>query len=127
MAHLLRFVAEFLRAFTRPDLFLRLFLSFVSIKIMQLTPRGERIMAIVGIVAMINFLSFFIIALCIGGDAVNGQVENGSYFLGSRGKLIEVDRGVYLYSYIHVVSVFVTHASVFVAPLALRMTGQFRR
>lgn len=93
---------------------------------MPLTSRGERIMAVVGGAAIVNFVSFFVIALCIGGDALNGGVENRTYYLRNHRLVTEVDPSVYWYSYIHGVSVIVTHASVFVALIVLRMTGQYR-
>jgi hypothetical protein len=94
---------------------------------MQLLSRGQKILTAVGIIAVVNFTAFFVIALCLGGDAINGRVENGVYFLSSHGKATEVDRGVYIYSYIHAVSVWITHASVFLALLVLKWTGQFKR
>lgn len=54
---------------------------------------------------IVNFLAFGIIAICIGGDAVNGEVVDGRYFLSSKGKLTQVSKAVFQYSYCHTVSV----------------------
>jgi hypothetical protein len=52
-------------------------------------------------VAILNFLSFFVIAVYLGGDASNGRVVNGHYFLGSHGHYTEVTATVFHYSEVH--------------------------
>src|SRR3954447_23946789 len=49
----------------------------------------------------------------LGGDALNGRVEAGRYYLGSHGRLTEVSRDVFTYSWWHPISLMVTQ------PLAL--------
>ena len=56
-----------------------------------------------------NFTIFIIVSLLLGGDAVNGHAENGRYFLDSHGKLTETSHAVFIYSKIHVYSLFVSH------------------
>ena len=75
--------------------------------IVMLFKRWEKI---VFIVAIVNFAVFVIVALRIGGDALNGTVENGHYLLYSHGTYTEVSHGVFLYSQIHASSLLVTHA-----------------
>ena len=58
---------------------------------------------------MINFAAFYVVALCIGGDAVGGKVEDGKYYVSSHGKYTEVSESVYRYSRLHTYSVWVTH------------------
>jgi hypothetical protein len=65
------------------------------------------------VIGFVNFAAFFVIALLLGGDAINGQFENGHYYLANHGVLTEVSKGIYFYSYVHAASIFVTH------PLAL--------
>ena len=65
---------------------------------------------------VLNFLAFVIVAVAIGGDAVNGKTIGGHFYLGCHGKLTEVSEAVYAYSLWHVRSVFATH------PLAM-LTG----
>jgi len=62
----------------------------------------------IGIVAIINFLSFVTIAEFLGGDAVMGHMAAGHYFLGYHGKMTEVSRAVFQYSLWHSLSVVVT-------------------
>jgi len=54
--------------------------------------------------ALVNFVTFWIGAVFLGGAAVNGKVENGRYFLRSHAHLQEVSSSVFLYSGIHCVS-----------------------
>ena len=56
-----------------------------------------------------NFLAFWVAAVYLGGDAVNGKALEGHYFLSSHGRLTEVGRSVFTYSRCHVFSIFITH------------------
>jgi hypothetical protein len=73
----------------------------------------KRFCATIGAVGILNFALFAIIAICLGGDALNGRCENGRYFVSNHGKRTEVSEAVFTYSRIHASSVLVTH------PLAL--------
>ena len=72
-----------------------------------------RIAAALFLIAFLNFTAFWIVALCIGGDAMNGKVQAGRYYLANHGKYTEVTQCVWAYSKIHTISVWITH------PLAL--------
>jgi hypothetical protein len=61
--------------------------------------------------ALINFFLFAIGCLLLRGDAINGKVENGRYFLRQGREYKEVPRAVFLYSKFHLYSVIVTHVS----------------
>jgi len=67
---------------------------------------GSRIIVIIGVV---NFLAFFVIGISIGGDALNGKIESGRFYLGDHGKYNEVTEGVYRYSRLHDLSLIITH------------------
>lgn len=73
--------------------------------------------------ALVNFSLFFIISLFIGGDAVNGQEEAGRYYLANHGTLTEVNYFVFMYSRIHVYSVFITHPLAMLAVIVYAITG----
>lgn len=81
----------------------------------------------IGMVALINFASFVIIAQYIGGDAVNGHPSGGHYFLASHGRLTEVSRAVFEYSRWHTISLFVTHSLAFLALAFLAGWVAFRK
>lgn len=65
--------------------------------------------------AMINFVAFWAIAVYLGGDAVNGKIQSGQFYLMSHGKYTEVSQAVFDYSRWHVYSVWVTHSLAFAA------------
>jgi hypothetical protein len=74
-------------------------------------------------IGVVNFLLFILISVLIGGDAVNGKVANGHYYLASHGKLTEVSAFVFGYSQLHIASLFVTFPLVAIASVAYRLTG----
>ncbi|HEV7515234.1 MAG TPA: hypothetical protein VGR07_02935 [Thermoanaerobaculia bacterium] len=74
----------------------------------------------VRLVAFVNFALLCVGAWWFGGDAFNGRVEGGHYFLGSHGDLVEVSHAVWVYSRVHVISNFVTFA---LALIALEVMG----
>jgi hypothetical protein len=72
--------------------------------------RQKAICKIVIALALGNFFAFFVIAIHLGGDAVNGMSEGGRFFLMSHGRYTEVSECVFTYSLWHTYSVWVTHA-----------------
>ncbi len=68
---------------------------------------------------VINFAVFFVVALIIGGDAVNGYAANGHYYLASHGRYTEVSRHIFIYSRWHVYSLFITHPAAMLAAIQL--------
>jgi hypothetical protein len=64
-----------------------------------------------------NFVVFVIIAARIGGDAFNGMVRDGHYFLSNHGQLTEVSPRVFTYSLWHVRFLLATFALTFLTAL----------
>ena len=64
----------------------------------------------IGVAALVNFFSFTILSLYLGGDALQGRQAAGHYFLAlhSHGPVTEVSRTIFEYSQWHVLSLFVT-------------------
>lgn len=58
---------------------------------------------------LVNFLVFMAINLYLGGDALNGKIEDGHYFLGSHGKYTEVGYYTFIYSKIHTILFLITN------------------
>ena len=72
-------------------------------------------------VAIFNFLAFLAASAYLGGDALNGKVVDGHYFLSNHGRLTEVTAAVFTYSRWHGLSMFATHLlAMFAAWLWLR-------
>lgn len=76
-----------------------------------MSSRGERVAWILLTVCALNFVLFVAGSFVLGGDAVNGKIEDGQYYVGGKGRYFAVSPGVWIYSYIHVVSVGVTQLS----------------
>ena len=68
----------------------------------------DRIVLRIRLVAVVNFALLAFGAFLLGGDAFSGYAKGGHYFLGSAGKFVEVSRSVWMYSYFHMISNFVT-------------------
>jgi hypothetical protein len=75
---------------------------------------------------ILNFIAFFIGWAYLGGDAVNGKEQNGHYYVSDKGRLTEVTHGEYVYSRIHVASLFVGFAIYILAWPCLYLTGDYR-
>jgi hypothetical protein len=73
------------------------------------SPQVKRFCSIVFIVAAVNFVAFLIGTAALGGDAVNGKVKGGRYYVSNHGKLTEVSKAAFTYSRFHVYTLFVTH------------------
>ena len=58
-------------------------------------------------IAILSFAAFVIAATILGGDALNGQTENGRYFLSWHGRATEVSAFVFRYSWYHAIASFV--------------------
>jgi hypothetical protein len=89
----------------------------------HLSRRAKFIFIPVFVLAVINFATFISINIYIGGDALNGHMIDGHYFLGSHGRYTEVSRAIWTYSYYHAVSMWITHVSVFILLAIFLNTG----
>ncbi len=71
------------------------------------------------IVTLVNFLVFTLIALHLGGAAMNGKISDGHFYLGMYSHYTEVSRQVFTYSRWHGYSVYLTFTLSFVATFLL--------
>lgn len=78
------------------------------------------------VIGLLNFLAYTLVYLDLGGDAMNGYAEHNRlthvthYFLLSKGiNLMEVSRGVWIYSAIHAISIWITVGAVLLSMLTL--------
>ncbi|MCK4658248.1 MAG: hypothetical protein KAV82_01895 [Phycisphaerae bacterium] len=79
-------------------------------------------------VGLANFVSYTMVYWCIGGDAKNGVIRNGVHYIrghhlqahaGEFGREAPVSRRVWIYSYIHSISIWPTIAAVLVSMFIL--------
>lgn len=75
----------------------------------KLSRHARRYWQPVAAVAVVNFLLFAVASFRLGGDALNGGIEGGRYYLDNHGRRTEVGRAVYTYSFVHAASVVGTH------------------
>lgn len=87
--------------------------------------RNKMLIAIIGI-GLLNFLSYTIIYAIIGGDAKNGWIEDGNCFVrghflhpGKQGQATPVSASVWVYSYLHSISIWPTIGGVLSCMLLL--------
>jgi hypothetical protein len=77
----------------------------------------HRLCRLLAYIALINFGLFVVIAALIGGDAINGKIEGGHYYVVTHGEYAEVPRIVFIYSYIHALSLLITFPAAAIAGL----------
>jgi hypothetical protein len=63
---------------------------------------------VVWIGAIANFVIFWSVAVWCGGDALNGKIVAGHYFVGSHGRYTEVTKAFFDYSRLHALSATIT-------------------
>lgn len=66
------------------------------------------------VAAVVNFAVWGMLNSYIRGDALNGTIRDGKYYVAAKGKYTEVSRRVYVYSYVHTVSQFVMFGAMFI-------------
>ena len=86
--------------------------------------RAKRTFVPAFVLAISNFAVFIALDIYLGGDALNGYAREGHYFLCSHGRYTEVARAVWIYSYWHTTSIFVTHGLVFLLAVIFLCTGE---
>jgi hypothetical protein len=82
------------------------------------------LLGVVVAVGVVNFVAFVVIAENLGGDALNGKVEDGRYYLMRHGVYTEVTCAVWTYSNIHAISAIALHPGVFAVAQVLFLTGR---
>ena len=70
--------------------------------------KAENIGLVLFVFGLLNFALFVVGSIILGGDAVNGKVDDGQYFVGGKSVYVEVSKAIWIYSYVHVASVWIT-------------------
>jgi hypothetical protein len=88
----------------------------------------SQLAAVVTAVALLDFVSYLIAASYLGGDAVNGKVEGGLYYLwglttGQRPHH-EVSQAVFTFSRLHTYSLFILGPLTFVLIVASKRVAR---
>ncbi len=91
-------------------------------KIIKMSKRAKLIIYVTASIVFPNFLVFWLVAVYLGGDALNGYVQNGHYFICAHGVCKEVSRSVWNYSYWHAISAIAGHMLIFTEAAVLVTT-----
>jgi hypothetical protein len=75
-----------------------------SLKFRSYSKRAKRIMRPTAVLVMINFFTFVAASMYLGGDALNGYIKAGHYFLCAHGHCTEVSSSIWRYSWWHTVT-----------------------
>jgi hypothetical protein len=70
---------------------------------------STRALAVATCLGLLNFFTFMVVSSLIGGDAANGYVEHGHYYLRDHARITEVPKAVFEYSRWHARSLWLTH------------------
>lgn len=85
----------------------------------------NRILIWIIFLGLANFASYTVMYWYIAGDAKNGMVEGGKFYVRGHhlrhrtGEFSEVSRGMWIYSYIHSISIWPTIAAVLLSMFIL--------
>ena len=71
------------------------------------------------LVGFANFFVFSVVASRIGGNAGDGMVQAGRYYLGVKSHYTQVGQNIYMYSLWHGYSLLVTHPLIILSAVAL--------
>ncbi len=74
--------------------------------------------------AFVNLFSCFVIDMAVGGDALNGRIQNGDYLISNHGRLTKVSPAFWHYSRAHHLSLFITHPLGLLSLFILGVTSQ---
>ena len=94
-----------------------------SVKVRSYSKRAKRVIYPTASVVMINFFIFVFMSVYLGGDALNGHIEAGHYFLCAHGHCTEVSRSIWHYSYWHAWTTIAGFLLVFAETVLFLNTG----
>ena len=77
-----------------------------SLKFTAFSKRAKWVIYLVMTLAMVNFFAFVVGSAYLGGDALNGYVRAGHYFVCAHGGCAEVSSAIWRYSYWHAYACF---------------------
>jgi hypothetical protein len=96
------------------------------LKFTSISQRAKRVLYPSVIVAALCFLAFVGGSFYLGGDALNGYVRGGHYFVCSHGSCGEVTSAMWHYSYWHAIAALAGIFLVFVEVAILLNTGDIQ-
>ena len=70
----------------------------------KISKRAKWVIYPTAVIAWVNFIVFWFVAVYLGGDALNGYVQGNHYFICAHGSCHEVTQTIWNYSYWHTIS-----------------------
>lgn len=74
------------------------------IRIVNQSTRAKRVIYPTAVIALVNFTAFLVVSAHLGGDALNGYIRDGHFFLCAHGICTQVNSRLWHYSYYHAVA-----------------------
>jgi hypothetical protein len=96
------------------------------LKIRAFSKRAKLVMLPSVILVAINFSIFVLGSLYLGGDALNGHVQSGHYYVCAHGSCTEVSSKIWLYSYWHALTAIGGIVLVFIEAGVFMNTGDIK-
>ncbi|HEX7342107.1 MAG TPA: hypothetical protein VF269_07500 [Rhodanobacteraceae bacterium] len=78
------------------------------------------------ILALGNFAAFVAGSVCLGGDAINGFIKAGHYFVCAHGSCHQVSAQIWHFSYWHAISALLGILLIFAEAALFTTTGDIR-
>jgi glycerol uptake facilitator-like aquaporin len=72
----------------------------------DVSPRARRILNGTAWIVGLNFVAFLAVGAYLGGDALNGYVDKGQYYVCWHSKCYEVSKTLWNYSWWHAISTY---------------------
>ncbi len=100
--------------------------SLAYVRFQSFSKRSKWIVEGTAAVAIPNFALFIVGSIYFGGDALNGYVQAGHYFVCAHGSCSEVAQEVWRYSYWHAIAAMANIFLVFVETAIFVNTGDIK-
>jgi hypothetical protein len=97
-----------------------------SLRFTAYSKRAKYVLNPTAILATINFFAFVLGSIHLGGDALNGYVRAGHYFVCAHGSCTEVSGAIWHYSYWHALTSIGGILLVFVETAIFLNTGDIQ-
>jgi hypothetical protein len=94
-----------------------------SARIRRQSKRSKWVMYPTVALALVNFFGFIAGSVYLGGDALNGYVHAGHYFVCAHGSCTEVSPAIWKYSYWHAITAMAGILLVFIEAAVFANTG----
>lgn len=87
-------------------------------------PAKDKLFIYIFNLRILNFFVFFVFSLIIGGDAGNGFVKDGHYFVTNHGKHTEVSELIWKINKFQADSLFITHPMAIIAAIIANLKNR---